>query len=194
MYSLSPIWGTNAPLGITVSPPRTATQKSTLAEVWLLNSLRERPATQVWAVTSKPIMSMRPRANGSTEKAEGVDTMRAISCAAAKSGLMTMSRPISFFSISASRRYSGLRTRAMVWPAPSFLAMKQQSRFVSSRLVTAMTRSAACAPASFSTRMEAPLPSMHMTSSAFSALCKAAALSSTITMSWRSPANWLAMA
>ena len=84
MYSLSPIWGTNAPLGITVSPPRTATQKSTLAEVWLLNSLRERPATQVWAVTSKPIMSMRPPAKGSTEMAAGKLRIRAISSAAAR--------------------------------------------------------------------------------------------------------------
>ena len=52
----------------------------------------------------KPIISMRPRAKGSTEKAAGKLRIRAISRAAARSGLMTISNPISSLSISASRR------------------------------------------------------------------------------------------
>ena len=112
---------------------------------------------------------MRPPANGSTEMAAGKLRIRAISSAAARSGLMTMSSPISRLSMSASRRYSGFRTRAMVCCAPTLLAIRLHTRFVSSTPVTAMTRSASRAPASISTLMDAPLPWMHMASSVLSA-------------------------
>ena len=128
-------------------------------------------------------MSIRPRANGSTLSAAGKLRMRAISFAALRSGLMTMSSPISCLSSCASRRYSGLRTRAIVCFAPSFFAIRQLTRFVSSRFVTETTRSAVRAPASASTLMLAPLPSSHITSSVLSARLSAAASESTITMS-----------
>ena len=83
-----------------------------------------------------------PRAKLSTLNAAGTRRMRAISCAAAYSGLMIMSRPISRRRIGASRKYSGLRTRATVCLAPSFFAINEQTRFTSSSAVAAMTRSA----------------------------------------------------
>ena len=120
--------------------------------------------------------------------------IRLISRAAARSGLMTMSKPISRLSIPASRRYSGLRTRAMVCLAPSFLAIRQQTRLVSSMPVTAITRSAVRTPADTSTLMLAPLPCTHITSSVLSALERAGVILSTSVMSCFSAAIWRAMA
>ena len=166
-----------------ISSPRWAAQISTSAKRLRWKSFRDTPARESSSVTRKPIMSMRPPAKGSTEKAAGKLRIRAISRAAPRSGLMSISRPISRFSIPASRRYSGFRTRAMVCCAPSFLAIRQHTRFVSSRLVTAMTRSAPRTPAASSTLMLAPLPSTHITSRVLSARCRAAASSSTMVMS-----------
>ena len=96
------------------SSPRWAAQISTsaLRSPWKL--LRLWPTSVSSGRACRPIISMRPPAKGSTEMAAGKLRMRAISCAAARSGLMTMSSPISRFRMSASCRYSVLRTRATV--------------------------------------------------------------------------------
>lgn len=93
-----------------MSSPRWAAQISTSARRLRWKSFRETPARESSSVTRKPIMSMRPPAKGSTEKAAGKLRIRAISWAAPRSGLISISRPISRFSIPASRRYSGFRT------------------------------------------------------------------------------------
>ena len=146
------------------------------------------------SVIWKPMSSTVPRAKLSTLNAAGTRRMRAISCAAAYSGLMIMSRPISRRRIGASRKYSGLRTRATVCLAPSFFAINEQTRFTSSSAVAAMTRSASRTPARSSTLAHAPLPSTHMASSVASACSITAALSSTKIRSCSSPTICWAMA
>ena len=194
IYSRSSARGTKEPLGMMHSSPRWTAQISTLALRSPWDSPRLRPTRKSSGCACRPIMSMRPPANGSTEMAAGKLRIRAISCAAARSGLMTISSPISRLRMSASRRYSVLRTRAMVWRAPRLFAIRQQTILVSSTPVTAMTRSAERTPASISTLMDAPLPWIHMTSSVLSALVRWAISLSTITMSCFSCSIWRAMA
>ena len=108
--------------------------------------------------------------------AEGKRRIREISTAVSFSGLMSRSMPMPIFSIPWAAVYSKLRTRAMVYLAPRRLPVRQQTIFTSSRLVTAMSRSAVSAPASFRAVREAPLPLMHMTSSVSEAFCSALSL------------------
>ena len=65
---------------------------------------------------------------------------------------------------SSSWLYDGLRTRAMVWRLPAFLANMQQSRFSSSEPVMAIKTSVSSMPASFRVVMEEPLPTTPSTS------------------------------
>lgn len=71
MYSLSPLRGTKEPSGMMMSSPRWAAQISTSARRLRWKSFRDTPARESSSVTRKPIMSMRPPAKGSTEKAAG---------------------------------------------------------------------------------------------------------------------------
>ena len=143
----SPGSGTKWPLGTMTSSPRLAAHSRMLPGLRRLYSISEMPASGLLSVTWKPISSTCPRAKLSTLNAAGTRRIRAISCAAAYSGLMVMSSPISRRSTAASRKYSGLRTRATVRFAPSFFAIRQQMRLTSSFSVTAMTRSASRTPA-----------------------------------------------
>ena len=67
-------------------------------------------------------ISTRPLAKESRFKKEGNWSSRKISLAAVRSGLIIMLRPSSSFIRYSCWKYSGLRTRAMVWRQPSFLA------------------------------------------------------------------------
>ena len=102
--------------------------------------------------------SIFPFAKVSILMAEGNFNTRAISIAAASSGLMTMESPISSLIKLISLLYTGLRTLAMVWHPPAFFAIKQHKRFSSSELVTAINKSACSMPASICMEYPAPFP------------------------------------
>ncbi len=122
-------------------------------------------------------------AKKSTFIAEGKRRIRAISWAAASSGLIDMLRPNSSRMKFKSRTYSGSRTRAMVCLAPNFLAIKQQIMLISSKEVTAINRSALGTPASICTLLLTPFPSMQKTSWVSMEWRRALFLLSIITMS-----------
>ena len=81
--------------------------------------------------------------------AAGNRSTRAISWAAAFSGLMDMVRPSSPRMKRSCVSYSGLRMRAMVWATPSFFATRQARILISSLEVVAISRSALPTSASF---------------------------------------------
>ncbi len=83
--------------------------------------------------------------------AAGNRSTRAISWAAAFSGLMDMVRPSSPRMNRSCASYSGLRMRAMVWATPSFFATRQARMSISSLEVVAIRKSALPTSASFCT-------------------------------------------
>ena len=105
-----------------------------------------------------------------------------------------MERPSSSCMATSWSEYSGFRTRAMVPLAPSFLAVRQVSRFSSSRLVAAMSRSAFSTPASRRVVMEAPLPVTAIMSSRSALSLRAWGLESMMVTSWPSEESWVARA
>ena len=115
--------------------------------------------------------------------APGVVRRRAISSAAASSGLITISRPKSSLIRSSSLAYCGSRIRAAVRLAPNFLAVKQQSILTSSLPVTVITKSASLHPASNKVLVLKALPLIGMTSNSFSTLSITLRLSSIIVTS-----------
>ena len=138
----SPAFSWNSPEGIMTSrSPRSTAQISTLARNFPM-SFSAMPSSGEPAVTPVLRISTCPLAKVSILMAEGNRRTRAISVAQASSGLMAMLSPRSSLMRFSSSTYMGLRTRAMVCRAPSFLPMRQHSRFSSSAPVQAMTRSA----------------------------------------------------
>ena len=95
--------------------------------------------------------SMRPLAKVPTPMADGKRISRETTRAVDSSGLMTMDRPSSSRIKPTSETYSGSRTRAMVWQPDARLAIRQESRLISSCVVTAISRSVSRTPASLST-------------------------------------------
>ena len=76
---------------------------------------------------------------------------RTISMAAVCSGFICKLKPKSSFNILKPLTYSGLRIRAIVFPTPIFLAIKQLMILISSLDVAAMIKSAWSTCASFNT-------------------------------------------
>ena len=95
--------------------------------------------------------SSRPLEKDSSFMAAGNRSTRAISRAAAFSGLMDMDNPRSSRMKRSWVSYSGLRIRAMVCCTPSFLATRQARMLISSLEVVAISRWALSTSASFCT-------------------------------------------
>ena len=136
----------------------------------MLDALAESFVISPWALVPALIMLILPLLRVPIRRA------MAISAAAAFSGLMTRSMPRASFSRESSIAYSTLRTRAIVYLAPSRLAVRQQTMLTSSILVAAISTSAASTPDSLRAEMDAPLPLTHMTSRASEAWRRAASL------------------
>ena len=138
--------------------------------------------------------SIRPLAKKSMFRALGKRSRRDISVAAACSGLTAMERPSSSFIKISCSEYSGFLTRAMVWPAPIFLATRQARMFSSSDEVAAMRRSALSTPASFCTERLAPFPCMTRTSKTSMRFFRLSRFESMTVMSLFSLESWSASA
>ena len=140
------------------SPSRETAQMRTLMPSFAPRVLNGLLTRMLFAGSRKEASSILPRAKSSTREADGKRRMRAISSAAAFSGLMNMERPRSFFNSKRWSAYSGLRMRAMVCLAPSLYAERQARRFSSSEPVTAIKRSQLSISTDFSTAKDAPFP------------------------------------
>ena len=145
------------------------------------------PAMKSPSRTRKLMSSTRPRQKVSRLAAAGKRSSREISTAAVFSGLITMSMPRESFRRASSWAYSTLRTRAMVYRAPSRLAARQQTMLISSILVAAITTSALPASASRRADRDAPLPLTHRTSRASEARRRASSL---VSMTVTSCSSW----
>ena len=163
---------------MTTSPSARSAAQNSIGRDWSWPLWADRgcPTRKSSSRTRKPISSTRPRQKVSRLAAGGKRSRRAISAAAAFSGLMTRSMPRASFSRESSIAYSTLRTRAIVYLAPSRLAVRQQTMLTSSILVAAISTSAASTPDSLRAEMDAPLPLTHMTSRASEAWRRAASL------------------
>ena len=124
-----------------------------------------------------------PLANVSVLIADGMRSVRAISVAHRSSGFTERLSPRSSEMSESSPLYSGFRTRAIVCRAPIFFATRQQRRFSSSDIVTAMRRSAESTPASICVAYVAPFPSTHRISKSSLVCCKGSPLRSMIVIS-----------
>ena len=105
------------------------------------NLSRRSPQSGELSSTICSTISALPLAKESTFAALGKRSMREMSAAAACSGLSTSERPSSSLRKTIWRKYSMVRTRAMVFLTPSFLPVRQQSIFTASSFVTAMSKS-----------------------------------------------------
>ena len=92
-YTRSPARSLNSPSGMDTSPSRSTAQNSTRMPVFFGSSCSGTPSSGLSSGRRRLTSSARPLANSSTLAADGKRSSRAISCAAASSGLMTMDRP-----------------------------------------------------------------------------------------------------
>ena len=134
-----------------VSPFRETAQISTRTRMFRYRSLSRRPFRAESLGRRYSTSSSRPLEKDSSFMAAGNRSTRAISRAAAFSGLMAMERPSSSRMKRSCVSYSGLRIRAMVCRTPSFFATRHAKIFSSSLETVAISRSARPTSASFCT-------------------------------------------